>query len=136
MRVHLSTIESADADQRHRDYSGLPLLKVITSANEEEVHRLKRVWVYGNASETGGGNFPFLFINGGAATLSGSPFGIAIICDTITHRQIQLLEHAGDIRYSRFPLISSDICISDHQSSHLCNGKSQFRQKVQVCSLS
>jgi hypothetical protein len=71
------------------------LLKVITSANEEEIHGLARVWVYGNPSETGGGSFPFIFVNGGAATLSGSPFGVAIIRDTVTHREIQQLEHTG-----------------------------------------
>jgi hypothetical protein len=78
-----------------RDYSGLPLLKAITSANEEEIQRLTRVWVHGNASETGEGSFPFLFINGGAATLSGSTIGTATIRDTVTHREIQLLEHTG-----------------------------------------
>ncbi|KAF9790741.1 hypothetical protein BJ322DRAFT_1104389 [Thelephora terrestris] len=77
------------------DYSGLSLLKVITSANEEEIHRLTRVWVYGHASETDGGSFPFLFINGGAATLSGSSIGAAIIRDTVTHRENQLLEHTA-----------------------------------------
>ena len=81
-------------NQRRSDYSGLQLLKVITSASEGELHRLTRFWVYGNASQTDDNNFPFLFINGGAATLSGS-LSAAIVKDTITQRKIQLLNHTG-----------------------------------------
>jgi len=70
-------------------------LKAITSASEDEVHRLTRIWVYGSTSQADGGGFPFLFINGGAATLSGSAFGSAIVKDTITQREIQTLRHTG-----------------------------------------
>ena len=62
----------------------------VTSASEDEIHRLTRSWVYG------GDTFPFLFINGGAETLSGSELGAAIIRDVITQREIQLLEHTSN----------------------------------------
>jgi len=74
------------------------LLKAITSASGEVVHRLSRVWIYGNTPQAGGDEFPFLFIDGGVATLSGSALGIAIIRDAITRREIQLLEHTGIYR--------------------------------------
>jgi hypothetical protein len=82
-------------NQRRSDYSGLPLLKAITSASEDEIHRLTRFWVYGSASQADGSTFPFLFINGGVATLSGSTVGAAVVRDTITQREIQRLEHTG-----------------------------------------
>ncbi|KAF9642840.1 hypothetical protein BDM02DRAFT_3132825 [Thelephora ganbajun] len=79
--------------QRHSDYSGLPLLKAITSASEDEIQRLTRFWVYGSASQADSDTFPFLFINGGVATLSGSASGVAMVKDTITQREMQLLDH-------------------------------------------
>lgn len=82
-------------NRRLSDYSGLPVLKAITSASEDEIHRLTRFWVYGSTSQADGDTFPFLFINGGAATLSGSVLGAAIVRDTITQREIQLLGHTG-----------------------------------------
>lgn len=81
--------------QRHSDYSGLPLLTAITSASGDEIHQLTRLRVYGSTSQVDGYTFPFIFINGGAATLSGSSFGAAVVRDTITQREIQLLEHTG-----------------------------------------
>ena len=78
----------------YSDYSGLPLLKAITTANEDEIHQLTRFWIYGSASPDGE-TYPFLFINGGAATLSSSGVGTAIIRDTVTQREIQLLKHTG-----------------------------------------
>jgi hypothetical protein len=62
-------------------------------ANEDEVHRLTRSWVHGSVPWADGGSFPFLFVNGGAAVLSGSVLGAAILRDTITQREIQLLKH-------------------------------------------
>jgi len=72
------------------DYTGLPVLKAITSASEEDVHGLTRCWIYGHD-----GSFPFLFINGGTATISGTGFGAAVIRDAVTQRQVQMLEHTG-----------------------------------------
>ena len=83
------------------DYSGLPLLKAITSASEDEINWLTRVWVYDSPSKVDKNIFPFLFINGGAATLSGSPSGAAVVKDTVTQQIIQQLQHTGT-RYLYF----------------------------------
>jgi len=72
-----------------------PLVEDITSASDEGTYRLARFWVYSDEPQAGGDEFPLLFINGGAATLSGSTLGAAIIRDTITRREIQILEHTG-----------------------------------------
>ncbi|KAF9781587.1 hypothetical protein BJ322DRAFT_1022987 [Thelephora terrestris] len=93
-----STVLEFDGDSRLHssfqtariDCTGLPVLKAITSASEEEVHQLNRCWIYGDNHMS-----PFLFINGGAATLSSSTTGAAIIRDTVTQREIQSLEHTG-----------------------------------------
>ena len=52
--------------------------------------------MYGVTFATDEDSFPFLFVNGGAAILSSSTAGIAVIRDAITQREIQLLEHAGN----------------------------------------
>ena len=65
------------------------------SANEDDVHQLTRCWVYGSATHAGGDTLPFLFINGGVGTLSGSELGVAIVRDAITQRETQLLEHTS-----------------------------------------
>lgn len=96
--IHPWCFITLQRDQRCSDYSGLPLLEAITSASDEGTHRLTRFWVYGNAPQADGEELPFLFINGGAATLSASTFGAAIVRDTITQREIQLLEHTGICR--------------------------------------
>ena len=72
-----------------------------TSAGEEEIHQLTRFWVYGNGSQADGDGFPFIFINGGTAALSGSALSAATVRDTVMQREIQLLEHTG-IRRLRF----------------------------------
>lgn len=74
------------------------MLKAITSVSDGGIHRCTRFWVHGNGPEAGGDEFPFLLIGGGAATLSGSTIGAATIRDTITQREIQLLEHTGTCR--------------------------------------
>ena len=79
----------------NREYSGLSLLRAITTANGQEVYQLARVWVHGIASGKGGDSLPFLFINEGAATVSGSALGVAVIRDTVTNREVQLLKHTG-----------------------------------------
>lgn len=76
----------------HRDYTGLPLLKAIASMRDEGVHQLTRCWIYGYSPK-----FPYIFINGGTATLSSTAVGTAIIRDTITQREIQSLKHTGFI---------------------------------------
>lgn len=81
----------------------------ITSASENEIHRLTRSWVYG------GDTFPFLFVNGGAETLSGSELGAAILRDAITQREIQLLEHTGNCHSYLFAALT-DAHISDRRS--------------------
>lgn len=64
--------------------------------SEDDVHRLTRCWVYGSATHADGDKaLPFLFINGGIETLSGSELGAAIVRDAITQRETQLLEHTG-----------------------------------------
>ena len=77
------------------EYSGLPVLKAITSANEQGIHQLARCWIYSSEFQSGGNEYPFLFINEGAATLSTSARGVAVIKDSITRRKIQLLNHSG-----------------------------------------
>jgi hypothetical protein len=67
----------------------MPLLTAITSAIDEDVNQLSRCWINGINGE------PFLFINGGAATLSSTGTGMAIIKDAVTQREIQLLDHPG-----------------------------------------
>jgi hypothetical protein len=118
---------------RRSDYSGLPLMKAITSASDDEIHQLTHFWVYGSAS-VDGGTFPFLFINGGVATLSGSALGAAIVRDTITQREIQLLEHTS-IRYSHFHIAFPDPHISNRRPPHLCDGMSRFYLRMQAYSL-
>ena len=71
------------------------MLKAITSANEEEINNLTHCWIYGNAFRPGEDAHPFLFINGGAATLSSTALGTAVIRDTVTQREIQQLKHTG-----------------------------------------
>jgi hypothetical protein len=70
-------------------------LRAIAFANGEEIHRLARCWIYGSVVKTDGDEHPFLFVNGGAAMLSNSAFGAAVIRDTITKREIQLLKHTS-----------------------------------------
>ena len=77
------------------EYSGLPVLKAITSANEQAIHQLARCWIYSSEFQSDGDGYPFLFINDGAATLSTSAHGVAVIKDSITRRKIQLLNHSG-----------------------------------------
>ena len=96
----------------NREYSGLSLLRAITTANEQEVYQLARVWVHGIASGKGSDSLPFLFINGGAATVSGSALGVAVIRDTVTNREVQLLKHTG-IVYAYNPVLDLDYCVSD-----------------------
>ena len=59
------------------------------------MHRLTRCWNHGSATHIGGDILPFLFINGGVETLSGSDLGVAIVRDAITQRETQLLEHSS-----------------------------------------
>ena len=106
----------------HSDYSGLSFLKAITSASEDEI-QLTRVWVHGSGSEADEGAFPFLFINGGAATLSGLARGAAVVRDVVTHRNIQLLEHTG-ARLSYFLVALPDPCVSHPRSPNFYNGVS------------
>ncbi|KAF9644391.1 hypothetical protein BDM02DRAFT_3131799 [Thelephora ganbajun] len=80
------------------DYSGLPLLKAIALENGQSIHGFSRFWIYGKSYQADGDGFPFLFIDGGARMLSGSATGSAVIRDTVTQRQIQLLEHDGKWR--------------------------------------
>ena len=77
------------------DYSGLPVLKAITSASERGIHQLARCWIYSNEFQSGSDEYPFLFVNDGAATLSSSALGVAVIKDSVTRRKIQVLNHAG-----------------------------------------
>ena len=72
------------------DYTGLPVLKAITSASEEDDNHLTRCWIYGHDD-----SFPFLFINGGTATISGTALGAAVIRDAVTQREVQILKHTG-----------------------------------------
>ena len=65
-------------------------MKAITSASEEELHNLSRCWIYGHDD-----SFPFLFIHGGAATVSGTALGGAVIRDAVTQQEVQLLRHTG-----------------------------------------
>lgn len=95
MWVHISTnYELALADIIGRsDYSGLPLLKAIMSADKDETHQFKHLWVHSGASQADGDDVPFLFINDGVATLSGCALGGVIIRDAITQREVQQLVH-------------------------------------------
>lgn len=78
-----------------RDYSGLPLLKAITSADEDEINQFTRCWIHGGTFGLGDKVYPFLFINGGAATLSSTALGAAVVRDAVTQREVQVLEHTG-----------------------------------------
>ena len=100
-------------------------MKAIISASEEEIQRLTRIWVYGSGFQTDNDGFPFLFINGGAATLSGSALGIAMIKDTVTQREIQSLEHAGTRRFY-FSVEFFKARASGWRLPYLCNGTSRF----------
>lgn len=104
-------------DQQYSDYSSLPIFKTITSASGEGIHQLTRFWVYDNVSQTDCDGFPFLLINGGGATLSGSMFGAAIVRDTITRREIQLLEHTGICRV--VPFLRSLTFVAEIAGRHL-----------------
>jgi len=84
--------------QRHSDYSGFPLLKAITSASGDETHQFTHFWIHGTPSPTDGKPLPFLFVNGGAATLSGSVAGAAVVRDSVIQREIQLLKHTDNGR--------------------------------------
>ncbi|KAF9777820.1 hypothetical protein BJ322DRAFT_1025551 [Thelephora terrestris] len=79
--------------QKIADYSGLPLLKAIASASEQEIHKLNRCRIYGSEPQPDGEESQFLLINGGAATLSCVAPGVAIIKDLVTQRKIQELKH-------------------------------------------
>jgi len=91
-RLSLS-VQSADID-----YSGLPILQAIASENGFTDQQLARFWVYDGTSTTDE-CLPYLFINGGTATLSGSMTGVAKIRDTVTKREIQSLEHSVTDRH-------------------------------------
>ena len=79
--------------------------------------------------------FPFLFINGGAATLSSSaPAAAAMVRDTVIQREIQSLEHTG-IHHLYPPMALLNVRISDRWPLHLCDGTSQFRSRIQTDSL-
>ena len=84
----------------HSDYSGLPLLRAISSKNGQPIHGFSQFWIYGSNHHEDEDGFPFLFIDGGARTLSGSTNGSAVIRDTVTQRQIQFLEHDGDFPHA------------------------------------
>lgn len=96
----------------------------IASASEDEIHRLTHSWVYGSSD-----TYPFLLINRGAATLSGSDFGAAILRDAITQREIQLLDHTG-ICGSYFSVALTDVHVSHHRSPCLCDGMSWFHSRM------
>lgn len=81
----------------YSDYSGFPILKTIISSNEELTTGFVRFWIFGNPSQAGGEVSPFLFINAGAATLSDSSTGFALIKDVVTQCQLQALEHDGTL---------------------------------------
>jgi hypothetical protein len=88
------------------------------------MHRFACFWIHGGPSaddET----FPFLFINGGAATLSGSTAGAAVVRDSVTQREIQLLEHTSIYRLW-FYIAFSEAHVSSNQSPHFCDGASRF----------
>ena len=110
-------------------------MTAIASANDSEIHQLARFWVYGRASEADGGTFPFVFINGGVATLSGCALGAAIIRDTVTQREIQRLEHTS-IRYLQLHVALSNPPISNRWPPRLCDGTSLFDSRMQGCLLS
>ena len=119
--VHFCYLTATLPNRRRRDYSGLPLLKAITSASDEGIYRFARLWIYSNEPQAGGDEFPFLLINGGAATLSGSTLGAAIVRDTITRREIQVLEHTGN-HILHPPATLSYAHIRCSRSLHLCDG--------------
>lgn len=87
------------------------------------MHQLSRVWVHGVGYEADGDVFPFLFVNGGAATLSASTHGAAILRDTITRREIQLLEHTGTC-HLYFLTAFPNPHFSDPRSPCFCYGMS------------
>lgn len=93
------------------------------------------MWVYGNVSQTNDDCFPFLFINGGVATLSGSALGAAIVRDTVTQREMQFLEHTGIRRlYSLWHSLTLALVIAGRRISVIvrpdftrgCNGLISF----------
>ena len=102
----------------------MPLLKAITSASEDEIHQLTRFWIYDCTSVVDEEISPFLFINQGVATLSGSMVSAAIVRDTVTHREIQVLKHTGTCCLQSSAAFSK-AHVSSHQSSHLGNGTFQ-----------
>lgn len=125
MWVHIFYIPFIIKPTNISDHSGLPVLKALTSTSDNEIHRLARLWVYGDAHQVDSDRFSFLFIDGGAATLSSSALGHAVVRDAITRREIQLLEHTC-ICSPRFSEALSNCRISHRRSSCLCHGVSQF----------
>ena len=77
---------------------------------------------------------PFLFINEGAAVLSTSAFGTAVIKDLITQREIQVLKHTG-ICYLLFPAVLVDVHVRSPRSPSLCDGASYLCLGSQIYSL-
>jgi len=69
--------------------------------------------------------FPFLFIDEGAATLSGSATGVAIVRDTVTQREIQRLEHSG-IYCLLFSVVFSEVRVSSRRSPDFYDGTSRL----------
>lgn len=67
---------------------------------EELISSTRQFWICndGEVSEVGGNAHTdlFLFINGGAGTLSTSSPGSTSIKNAVTQRLTQLLEHDGD----------------------------------------
>lgn len=98
-------------------------MKAIASEGEDKINRLSRVWVHGSGYEVDDDTLPFLFINGGAATLSTSARGTAILRDTATRRKLQLLEHTGTC-YSQSYAAVPNRYISAPRSPHFCYGTS------------
>ena len=104
-------------------------MKAIAPASEDEINRLTRSWFYGYTSETGTDDLPFLFINEGAETLSGSEHGAAIIRDAVTCREIERLQHTG-ICGSSLSLMSVDIHASSPRPSRPCDGIHRFYPRM------
>lgn len=99
MQVASIILESILTSRLYSDYSGLPILRTALSSDEELTSGLWRFWIYGCESGPQVGDahtHPFLFINGGAATLSTTSSGAALIKNGVTQRSTQLLEHEGN----------------------------------------
>ena len=81
-----------------RDYSGFSILRAVLSPGEGPTSGFGQFWIYGSdvVHQRGGDASPFLLVNGGTATLSASPSGVALIKDVVTQRQIQSLKHDGN----------------------------------------